>query len=272
MDLSGKFDSITVSKNKKIEGSYEFSLNAKSDTGTVKDINMEFYCGNKLYNQIKKLGFGLETTVDFGAFKELSKFFLYLLNFFHKISNNYGIAIILLSILLQIVTYPLTLKSFQSARAMKHLQPKIQELQLKYKSDPKRMQAETMHLYKTQKVNPFGGCLPMILQIPIFWALFSALQSAYELRNANFVFWINDLSNSDPLLPILMGVSMFVQQKMTAISGDQTQKMMLYMMPVMFTVIFWNFPSGLVLYWLTNNILSIIIQYIVLKRDSVKVS
>ena len=112
----------------------------------------------------------------------------------------------------------------------------------------------------------------MILQIPIFWALFSALQSAYELRNANFVFWINDLSNSDPLLPILMGVSMFVQQKMTAISGDQTQKMMLYMMPVMFTVIFWNFPSGLVLYWLTNNILSIIIQYIVLKRDSVKVS
>jgi len=159
---------------------------------------------------------------------------------------------------------------------MKLIQPKMKELQAKYKSEPKRLNTEIMHLYKSHKVNPLGGCLPMILQLPIFWSLFTTLRSTYELRRAPFILWITDLSSPDLLfsigsipvrvLPLLMGASMFLQQKISGTGADPSQKTMMYLMPVMFTVIFMNFPSGLVLYWLVNNILVTTLQYYILKR------
>jgi len=185
---------------------------------------------------------------------------------------------VLLTIGLQIIVMPLTLKSFQASIAMKKLQPHIKELQTKYKGDAQRLNAEMMNLYKTQKVNPLGGCLPMILQLPIFWALFTTLRNAYELRGAPWLLWVTDLSAPDTLmkiaglpiniLPLIMGVGMFVQQKMMGVSTDPAQEKMMYLMPVIFTFIFWNFPSGLVLYWLINNILSLAEQYYLLKKDT----
>jgi len=154
--------------------------------------------------------------------------------------------------------------------AMKNLQPKMNELRLKYKDDPKRLNVEMMNLYRSRKMNPFSGCLPMLLQIPIFWALFTMLRNAVELRHSPFIFWIGDLSMKDPIyvLPILMGVTMFFQQKLTA--TDPAQSKMMMFMPVLFTVIFLNFPSGLVLYWLMNNILTLTMQLIMKRKSEVK--
>lgn len=236
----------------------------------------QFYVGAKKYSTLKELQVGFENLIDFGFFAPLGKLAFSALQFFYKVTGNYGIAIIILTLIMQIILLPLSMKSFQSAKAMRVLQPKIRELQLKYKDDPKRLNTEIMYLYKSQKVNPLGGCLPMILQLPIFWALFTVLSNAYELKNALFVLWIKDLSSPDllftvgtlpiRLLPLLMGVAMLVQQKFSGTSVDPSQKTFTYIMPVMFTFIFWNFPSGLVLYWLTNSVLSIATQWIIVKQ------
>lgn len=234
-----------------------------------------FYLGPKKYSDLKKYKLGLEKTIDFGLFVPLSKGALYLMNWFYRLSGNYGVAIIILTLILQIILFPLTKKSFQASLAMKKMQPLINELKLKYKDEPKRFQAELFHLYRGQKANPFKGCLPMILQIPIFWALFVALQNAYELRGAEFVLWIRDLSHPDTLfrigtvpvniLPLLMGLLMLFQQKLTTVATDPTQKQMMYLMPIMFTFLFWNFPSGLVLYWFTSSLFSSLGQLYLLK-------
>ena len=152
----------------------------------------------------------------------------------------------------------------------------MKDLQTKYKNDPKRLQVEMMNLYKTHKVNPFGGCLPMFLQLPIFWALFQTLRNAYELRYSPWILWVKDLSASDSLfymgsisfnlLPLIMGLIMFFQQKLTTATSDPTQRRMMYIMPIIFTLMFWGFPSGLVLYWLTNSVVSIIVQIFVLRK------
>ena len=164
--------------------------------------------------------------------------------------------------MLQLLLMPLTMKSFKSMMAMKKVQPQLAALQKQYKNDPKRLNVEMMNLYKKSGTNPFGGCLPMILQLPIFWALFTTLRNAYELRGAPFIFWIHDLSAADPfhVLPLMMGGAMFLQQRMSGAVTDPTQKQMMLMMPIMFTVMFFNFPAGLVLYWLTNNLLTMAIQ------------
>jgi YidC/Oxa1 family membrane protein insertase len=196
----------------------------------------------------------------------------------HKITGNFGWAIIILTVILQLLLFPLSLKSFKASIAMKKLQPHIKALQEKYKSDATRLNAEMMNLYKTHKVNPLGGCLPMLLQLPIFWALFTTLRNAYEIRGAGWILWVKDLSAPDTLmrvsgfpiniLPLIMGIGMLFQQKMMSVSTDPMQEKMMYMMPVLFTFMFWNFPSGLVLYWLVNSIVSMSEQYIIMKRDS----
>ena len=155
--------------------------------------------------------------------------------------------------------------------AMKKLQPKIAEMQARFKNDPKRLNVEMMNLYKSSGTNPFGGCLPMLLQMPIFFALFTTLRNAYELRGAHFVGWIRDLSAPDVLLhmgtfqlhalPLIMGGAMFMQQRMAGAPSDPTQKQMMTMMPIMFTFMFYGFPSGLVLYWLTNNLMTMAVQW-----------
>jgi len=198
-----------------------------------------------------------------------------LINIFHAYSGNYGVAIILLTIITKVLFFPLTLKSMTSMKAMQTLQPQINALRSKYKSDPQRLQRETMELYRANKVNPLGGCLPMVVQIPIFYALYVALSVSVEMQNAPFIcfgrlpkwmpllggqdLWICDLAAYDPtyILPLLMGASMFVQQKMQPVMGDPRQAKMMLFMPVLFTFMFLNLPSGLVLYWTLSNVFQI---------------
>ena len=244
--------------------------------------SLRFYLGPKGLSNLRPLSLNLEETIDFGFFGFLGKAALSVLLFFYKLTNNYGWAIIILTIVIQIIVLPLTLKSFKASAAMKKLQPLMKNLQAKYKSDPKRLNIEMMNLYKTQKVNPLGGCLPMLLQLPIFWALFTTLRNAIELRGAPWILWVQDLSAPDALfylgsipfnvLPLLMGAGMFVQQKMMSVSTDPMQQKMMYMMPVIFTFMFWGFPAGLVLYWLTNSIVTMAEQYYVLRRQQTEVA
>ncbi len=253
---------------------------------TQKEYNYTIFYGPKDYNLLKGLGNGLERSIYFGWFDILAKPLLILLLWLHKFVGNYGIAIIIITILIKALFWPLTAKSYKSMKAMQKLQPKIMKLREKYKDDREAMNREMMGLYKTYKVNPMGGCLPMVIQIPVFIALYRLLDYALELRHAPFALWINDLSAPDrlfhfgfniplmeppagiPVLTLLMGASMFLQQKMTPTPGDPTQAKIMMFMPVFFTFIFINFPSGLVLYWLVNNVLSIGQQYLINKRPS----
>lgn len=231
--------------------------------GETHTVTWQVYLGPKGYTRLSRLGLRLEESVDFGMMGGLGKAALHALYFLHRLTGNYGWAIILLTVGLQILLFPLTIKSLKASLAMKALQPQIKVLQDRFKGDPKRLNVEMMHLYKQGGTNPLGGCLPMLLQLPIFWALFTTLRNAYELRGAPFIGWIRDLSAQDPyyVLPILMGLGMFGQQRMTSVAADPTQRQMMYIMPVIFTFMFLRFPAGLVLYWLVNNVLTIIEQW-----------
>lgn len=222
------------------------------------------FMGPKDYNVLKSYGIGLEENIRFGMFKILAKPALEILDFIYKYVHNYGWAIIILTILIKIVFHPLTVKGYKSMNRMQEIQPYIKRLKETYKDDPQALNREMMALYKKYKVNPMGGCLPMILQIPVFFALYKVLMVAIELRHAPFIFWIVDLSAKDPyyITPILMGITMLIQQKMTPM-GDPTQAKMMMLMPIVFTFIFINFPSGLVIYWLVNNIITIFEQYLI---------
>src|SRR5574337_175774 len=230
------------------------------------------YGGPKDIDQLKAAGSDLTNIVDLGWFDTLARPALHLLRFLHRLSGNYGVAIILVSLLQKVALHPLTAKSLRSMQAMKSLQPKIAAITERLKNNPQKKQQEVMALYRKHGVNPLGGCLPMLVQIPIFVALYNALSSSVEMWQAHFL-WIKDLSQPDALftinlwglqnypfnlLAIFMGASMFLQQKMSPSVGDPQQaQIMLYMMPVMFIVMFWTFPSGLVLYWLVNNVLQV---------------
>ena len=243
--------------------------------GQEKAFKIRLYVGPKELDCLSQAEHNLVDAVDYGWFSFLAKPALYVLKWLYKYIHNYGVAIILLTILIKIVFWPLTQKSFRSMQAMKKIQPKIAQVREKYKDDREKLNQELMGLYKTYKVNPMGGCLPMVLQIPVFIAFYRMLNTAVELRHEPFMWWINDLTAPDrlhigipipylggiPVLTILMGVSMFAQQKMTPSSGDPRQEQVMLLMPLIFTVFFINFPSGLVLYWLVNNILSIVQQY-----------
>jgi YidC/Oxa1 family membrane protein insertase len=236
--------------------------------GTI-SLHYQIYAGPKGYTQLKHYGKNLEEGVDFGTFSALGKLILSAIYHLAKWTGNYGSAIILLTMGLQILLLPLTLKSFKTQLAMKRIQPQIAALQAQYKSDPKRLNIEMMNLYKKSGTNPFGGCLPMLLQLPIFWALFTTIRNAYELRGTPFIGWIHDLSAPDMLpglpvvhvLPRLLGVAMFFQQRAAGAVTDPTQKQMMTIMPVMFTVMFYSFPAGLALYWLTSNVMTVSFQY-----------
>ncbi len=237
------------------------------------------YIGPKEIPTLKKVGYHLDRIVDFGWTDFIARPLLYVLRFFYRYTHNYGVAIILLTILVKILFWPLTHKSYESMKQMQKIQPLMEKIKEKYKDDRERLNKEMMNLYRTYKVNPFSGCLPIIVQIPVFFALYRVLCDAIELRHAPFILWINDLSAPDrlfrfsfhvpfmsppygiPVLTLLMGATMYIQQKMSPQPGDPSQAKMMMLLPVIFTVMFINFPSGLVLYWLVNNILSIIQQY-----------
>ena len=235
------------------------------------------YAGPKEYARLRAQG--LEATINFGGFpiprgwgglpmEWIGVPILLLMNWVYDYVGNYGIAIILLTLVSKVLFYPLTVKSLRSMKAMQALQPQINALRAKHQKDPQRLQRETLELYRKYKVNPAGGCLPMVAQVPIFYALYLALSVSVELQNAGFLcfarafgkdLWICDLAAYDPtyVLPLLMGVTMFVQQKMQPAVGDPRQAKMMLLMPIVFTFMFLNLPSGLVLYWTVSNILQI---------------
>ncbi|MEW6324824.1 MAG: membrane protein insertase YidC, partial [Nitrospirota bacterium] len=236
---------------------------------------LALYAGPKEYKRLTALQVGLEQTIDFGWFmfwsltlvQIIAKPLFLLLQFVHDYTHNYGVAIILVTMLIKLLFVPLTHKSYTSMKAMQALQPKMAELQKKYKDDRERFNKELFLLYKTHKANPLGGCLPMVLQIPVFVAFFNILYTTIELRHAPFLLWIQDLSNQDPyyVLPIIMGATMFIQQKIQPTAMDPRQAKMMLMLPVIFTFFFLTFPAGLVLYWLINNLLTILQQYVTMK-------
>ncbi len=242
--------------------------------------SIKTYIGPKESNVLHEVGRKFESVLDYGFFGWIAKPLVLLLKYSNKVSGNYGIDIILLTILIKILFYPLTRKSFISMKKMQEIQPYMTKLKEKYKDDKSRLNQEVMNLYKTYKINPLSGCMPMLLQIPVFFALYKALLVAIELRHSPFIWWINDLSAPEQLLnfhvygyalplrllPLLMGVSMYFQQKMTPSAGvDPTQQKMMNFLPIVFTFMFWGFPSGLVLYWLVNNIITIGQQGFIMK-------
>ncbi|MBL4901982.1 MAG: membrane protein insertase YidC [Desulfocapsa sp.] len=268
------------------EDGVKMQLNSALDTlqpGEVKVYTYELFLGPKKLDILKSVGSNLHKAVNFGWFDVIAQPTLFLLNFFHGIVKNYGIAIILVTILFKAIFWPITQKGLKSMKNMQKLQPKMAKLKEKYKGDPAKMNQEVMNLYKTYKVNPLGGCMPMVLQIPVFFALYKVLLMCIELRHAPFMLWITDLSSPDrlyigvdipyvggiPVLTLLMGASMFLQQKMTPTTADPTQAKIMLFLPVLFTFMFINFASGLVLYWFVNNLLAILQQYMINRQNKV---
>ncbi|MBR6021643.1 MAG: membrane protein insertase YidC, partial [Kiritimatiellae bacterium] len=234
------------------------------------------YLGPKVYDTLLATGYHREDVLQLGFWRVIGIWILKLMVWFrnHVWPYNYGLSIILLTLLIRVIFWPLNHKSLASTRRMQEIQPLVAEIREKYKKDPQRQQQEMMRIYKENKINPLGGCLPMLIQIPVFFALFVVLRGAIELRFSSFL-WIADLSTPENLfadvlpiplniLPLFMGVTMWLQQKMTPTSDPQQQKMML-MMPILFTVLFYSFPSGLSLYWSTNQIL-MILQLALMRR------
>jgi YidC/Oxa1 family membrane protein insertase len=230
------------------------------------------YAGPKVPDYLEAVGAGLIRSIDLGYswLSPLVLAFGWLLHALHDVIPNYGLAIIVLTIMVRVVTTPLTMKQMRSMERMRALQPKLQELKEKHPDDRQKQSEEMMQLYRREGVNPLGGCLPMLLQLPVFIGLFYALRSSIDLRQAPFVAWIDDLSSPDVLfdipgigiplrvLPLIMGATMVLQQKITPMQMDPAQaKMMMTVMPVMMTVLFYQFPSGLVLYWMVSNVLAI---------------
>jgi len=242
----------------------------------------DLYVGPKDIDRLEAVGHGLRKAVDLGWFSFIALPMLQALRFLHKFTGNYGVAIIVLTLVLKLLFFPLTKKSFESMSAMQKLQPEMQRLRERLKDKPDEMNREIMELYKRHKVNPLGGCLPMVLQIPVFVGLYNALLNAVELRHAPFIGWIHDLSAPDrlgtiqlpfvthpgvPVLTLVMGASMLMQQWMSPSAGDPAQQRAMMIMPVVFTFMFMNFPAGLTLYWLVNNCLTIGQQYAMLRKN-----
>jgi len=261
-----RFDEIGTKPGVKQRELYA-ALNATPDGVVAGDA----FLGPKEADVVDK--YGLERTLQFGTFGVIARFFLFALKWFNNFTHNWGWAIVVLTILIKIVLYPLQHKQNVSMRKSQKLQPKVEAIKARYKkakSDPEqrqKMNMEVMKLYQTEGVNPMGGCLPMLVQLPIFWGFYGLLSRAIELRGAPFIGWIHDLAAKDPyyVTPILMTIAMFIQQSITPTTVDPAQKRMFMIMPIMFFFFFKELPSGLVLYWLVQNVLTVIQQLIMNK-------
>jgi YidC/Oxa1 family membrane protein insertase len=242
--------------------------NIMMKSGEKKHINLKAYVGPKISENLEEYGVGLKGALNYGFFSVIAVPLMWLLKLFYSFTHNYGLAIIILTVIIKILFFPLTQKSYKAMKDMQKIAPLLSELKEKYKDDKERLNREVLALYKKHRVNPVGGCFPILLQMPVFFALYKILLSSVELRHAPFYLWITDLSSKDPyyVTPIIMGVTMLIQQKMSPSAGDKTQQKIMLLMPIVFTFMFANFASGLVIYWLVNNVLSIIQQGFVLKK------
>ena len=236
--------------------------------GNSTEFTSQLFVGPKLVKRLEEITPGLELTVDYGVLTFLSKPLYWLLSFYQSYVGNWGLAIILLTMTIKAVFYKLSETSYRSMAKMRKVGPRLKTLKERYGSDRQKMNAAMMELYKTEKINPMGGCLPILVQIPVFIALYWALLETVDLRQAPFILWIQDLSVMDPyyVLPVIMGISMLVQQKLNPTPPDPIQAKVMMALPFVFTFFFAFFPAGLVLYWVVNNILSIAQQWVITKR------
>lgn len=246
-NTAGFFESVVSSP--------QFTINPGQST----TIAYRLFVGPKDIDVLKAQGHSLVQSLDLGWFTVIAKPLLYSLKYFYNYVGNYGIAIIIITVILKAFFFPLTHKSYKSMKGMQKIQPEMTKLREKYKDDRDAMNKAVMELYREHKVNPMGGCLPMVVQIPVFFALYKSLMFSIELRHAPFFLWVTDLADKDPyyVTPVIMGITMFIQQKMTPSQMDPMQQKMMLALPVVFTFMFLSFPSGLVLYWLVNNVLTI---------------
>ncbi|WP_455209340.1 membrane protein insertase YidC [Kaarinaea lacus] len=240
----------------------------KVAAGQTVRLSSSMYIGPKERDRLANAAPNLQLTVDYGVLTILADPLFWLLDFIHEYVKNWGWAIILVTLSIKLVFYKLSQAAYRSMANMRKFQPKIQALRERYGNDRQRMSQAMMDLYKKEKINPLGGCLPMLVQIPVFIALYWVLLESVELRQAPFILWIDDLSAKDPyyVLPLIMGISMFVQQKLNPAPMDPMQAKILSFLPIVFTLFFAFFPSGLVLYWVANNILSIIQQWYITRN------
>jgi YidC/Oxa1 family membrane protein insertase len=232
-------------------------------SGASDSFKSQLYIGPKDQNVLAELSSGLDLTVDYGILSFISQPLFWLLQFFYSILGNWGWAIIFVTLAIKIIFFYPSAVSYRSMAKMKKLAPQLKSLNERYKNDPQGKQKAMMAMYKKEKVNPLGGCLPMLIQIPVFMGLYWVLMESVELRQAPWMFWYNDLSVMDPffILPLLMGASMWFQQKLNPSQMDPMQQKIFQYLPVVFTIMFLWFPAGLVLYWLVNNLLSIAQQW-----------
>ena len=235
--------------------------------GTTAEVDATFYAGPKIQSELKGLAVGLNQTVDYGWLWPIAKLLFIGLQFFHGIVGNWGWSIILLTILVKLILWPLSAKSYRSMAKMRVIAPEMQRMKEEFGEDRMRFSQEMMALYKREQVNPLSGCLPLLLQMPIFLALYWVLMESVELRHAPWIFWIQDLSAMDPyfILPLLMGATMFIQQMLNPQPADPMQAKVFRIMPIIFTVFMLFFPSGLVLYWIVNNSITILQQSLINK-------
>lgn len=268
----GRADALRLRRRgaKALQAGIVTTRNASGPTETAYTL----YFGPKERSLLEGAGHQYEKALNLGWFGPISLLLLDILQFLHRIFGNWGVDIILLTVLVKAAFWPLSKKSFDSMKAMQKLQPEMEKIKERFADDKQKLSQETMELYKRHKVNPLGGCLPMVLQMPVFFGLYQLLQNTIELRHAPFALWITDLAAPErlmiagygiPVLTLLLGASMFLQQKMTPSAADPTQQRIMMLMPVVFTFMFINFPAGLTLYWLTQNILTIGQQWLNLR-------
>ena len=236
--------------------------------GAARNFSANVYIGPQTKDDLVAAAEGLKFTVDYGWLTFIASPLFAILSGIQKVVTNWGVAIIILTILIKLFFYPLSAASYKSMAQMREVAPRLQSMKEKFGDDKQKMQQAMMELYKTEKINPLGGCLPILLQIPVFIALYWVLLGSVELRDAPFMWWIQDLSSKDPyyVLPLLMAASMFIQMKLNPKPTDPMQARLMIMMPIVFSIFFFFFPAGLVLYWLINNILSIGQQWYVNKK------
>lgn len=236
--------------------------------GEQGNIEARLYAGPEITETLQSLAPGLDLAVDYGILWPICQPIFWLLKMINSFVQNWGWSIVIITILIKLLFYKLSATSYRSMGNMRKLQPKMEALKSRYGEDKQGYSKAVMELYKKEKVNPLGGCLPILIQIPVFIALYYVLLGSVELRQAPFIFWITDLSAKDPyyVLPVLMGISMFIQQKLNPAPADPMQAKVFMFMPVIFTALFLNFPAGLVLYWLVNNLLSIVQQWFITRK------
>ncbi|VAX15522.1 Inner membrane protein translocase and chaperone YidC, long form [hydrothermal vent metagenome] len=226
------------------------------------------FVGPKKHSALENYTNGMYSIIDYGWLDFFAKPLFWVLNFFHGLFGNWGWAIIALTACIKVLFFPLSQKSFKSMKRMQVIQPQMKKLQETYKNDKEQLNREMLKMYREHKVNPLGGCLPMVLQIPVFFALYKVLLESIELKGAGFILWITDLAVKDPyyVTPVLMGASMLAQMMMTPSTGDKAQRYVMLAMPIVFTFMFLSFPAGLVIYWLVNNLLTIGQQWIIYRE------